>query len=343
MTMYRGYWIGPDRDYPGKLVWKVARPGPDLVNVANTLEEARRQIDAFIGDVEITVTVAEILASEWGPQARTMMGMGVPERQILQLFGPQLMAAEAAAPVAFIEEPGKPMVITPIGEVVTAEEERARRAAVEEALRVERERAAAAVAEAAAVKVAEPVVPPPVAAAITMTPEEQRIAAAYQQMAETRIETIVEEREAMREAAGVSPAEELRKMGVVRKGPPVVVEPFGMAAMRVTDPAEVARLKAAYEEMAETRILTIVEEREAFREAAGVPPAAELREMGVVRPGAPVDIYGTPILPVEEPVMVDGVVMMPAEARRRGMFPLFGYLAFGALLSFGLTVAKSRR
>jgi len=47
----------------------------------------------------------------------------------------------------------------------------------------------------------------------------------------------------------------------------------------------------------------------------------------------------------EEPVIIDGEAMMPEEARRRGLggFPIFGYLAFGALLSFGLTVAKSRR
>lgn len=38
------------------------------------------------------VTLAEVLASEWGPQAITFIAMGVPEMQILQLFGPQVLA-----------------------------------------------------------------------------------------------------------------------------------------------------------------------------------------------------------------------------------------------------------
>lgn len=52
------------------------------------------------------MSLTEILASEWGTQAREFMSIGVPESQILALFGPHL-GAESAMMVAkgFAEAP----------------------------------------------------------------------------------------------------------------------------------------------------------------------------------------------------------------------------------------------
>lgn len=113
-------------------------------------------------------------------------------------------------------------------------------------------------------------------------------------------------------------------------------------------PGEEAEHAAHIAAIRDEKFELMAEEKEALLEQ-GFTEA----QIGEVQYGVDVEGYDPfvdlvpPVVPVEEPVveepvMVDGVAMMPAEAeRRQGRMSIIGAIVFGSLLSFGLAVSRS--